>query len=162
MDIEPRDRLPAPLDQGQYWAPGVTPDEHILCPNWNASWTNNSKWHKDFVAKFKKSAHDLVPACPSRVIKDLTTAAIKKLGGQNYKHLKSRYKNEQQAPTDQKIDTQQARRDERKAVVSGCKNVLHVLTSVTESEDADGDSLTVSGSHTPLLQFHVRASLSVK
>ncbi|RDB30029.1 hypothetical protein Hypma_014072 [Hypsizygus marmoreus] len=116
MDIQANDQLPAPLPFGEYWTDGVIEGERILRPQFSLSWTNNSKWHKDFVKKFKESAHTLYPALPQPIIDKLTPAEIKKLAGQTYKNLKTRYKNEQKTGDEQKDDVKQARRNERKGI----------------------------------------------
>lgn len=117
MDIVASDQLPDPLSTG-YWTPGTTANEEILRPNFNLSWTKNGSWHSKYVMKFKASAHDLCPALPASIIRGLKSVEIKRLAGHAYKSLKDRYQREQKPAEIQKIEVQQARRDQRKGVVS--------------------------------------------
>ena len=95
MGIEKGGDLPAPLDDAnKFWA--VADDEKLLRPKFDQSWTANSKWHTEFVKKFKKDGHSIDPFCPKTVFDTIESTALKKIAGSvTFKNLKLKYKEQE-------------------------------------------------------------------
>lgn len=110
------DPLPAPLPgENDYWLsnPNI-PNEKLLRPKFDKSWTSNKAWHRPLFNRLQDDGPTEHPTA-APVIKNLNFEAFKtKMRLSVYKTLQTRFKNENAEENKRRESQQTDRRDVRK------------------------------------------------
>ncbi|KII96109.1 hypothetical protein PLICRDRAFT_26329 [Plicaturopsis crispa FD-325 SS-3] len=139
MGTEANEPLPDPMQNNAFYTPSTIADEAPhLRPDWTVSFSNNSKWHSDFIARFRIDGHALSPGCPKSTVDDIPVATLKKLMGKPmFKNLKERYKEQQKDLPERKETVALARRNERRATKAAERAEARSLLADADASDLD-------------------------